>query len=494
MKNAITTRAERRAALFGHKDNPPEGYKGLPSKAPAPPRSSQNRQGEGSSFPSPGGRAKTDSKIFDGQRKYREDRDYLPTERLRTRERIESRTSGASTNPRDYQNGGDTQVRRHGLDGWKEQSSDSIEDRPRRKTNAPLAIPYTTPASEFLYGHSVVTMALKSSRRTFYKLYLYDGDATEVRGQDKQVRKLALAANIEVTRVGSDWIKLMDKMSGGRPHNGYILEASPLPKLPVTGLKRVPRPPGTPQPTFDVILDHQSREEEAVNGTGTAVPYGTGHQRYPFLLLLDGIKDPGNIGAIIRSSHFLGADGILICTRNSAALTPVALKAAAGAAEMLPLFSVSQPASFIDECQENGWKFYAAVSPSSSDSGRVTGRPYYSSTTLGTPTQKHPCILVLGSEGDGLRWNIQKKADFMLGIEAQRTGSGELDSLNVSVASALLCDAFLRESFLTGKSRMKVQEEQPDTLEENQLRQNVDLTKPGRGEGDDLVADDRRLF
>lgn len=219
MKNAITTRAERRAALFGHKDNPPEGYKGLPSKAPAPPRSSQNRQGEGSSFPSPGGRAKTDSKIFDGQRKYREDRDYLPTERLRTRERIESRTSGASTNPRDYQNGGDTQVRRHGLDGWKEQSSDSIEDRPRRKTNAPLAIPYTTPASEFLYGHSVVTMALKSSRRTFYKLYLYDGDATEVRGQDKQVRKLALAANIEVTRVGSDWIKLMDKMSGGRPHN-----------------------------------------------------------------------------------------------------------------------------------------------------------------------------------------------------------------------------------------------------------------------------------
>lgn len=213
------TRAERRAALFGHKDNPPEGYKGLPSKASAPPRSSQNRQGEGSSFPSSGGRAKTESKTFDEQRKYREDRDYLPTERLRTRGRIESRTSGASTNPRDNQNGADTQVRRDGLDGWKNQSSDSVEDRPRRKTNAPLAIPYTTPASEFLYGHSVVTMALKSSRRSFYKLYLYDGDATEVRGQDKQVRKLALAANIEVTRVGNDWIKLMDKMSGGRPHN-----------------------------------------------------------------------------------------------------------------------------------------------------------------------------------------------------------------------------------------------------------------------------------
>lgn len=202
-------------------------------------------------------------------------------------------------------------------------------------------------------------------------------------------------------------------------------------------------------------------------------------------------RDPGNLGAIIRSAHFLGADGIILCTRNSAALTPVTLKAAAGAAEMLPLFSVSQPASFIDECQENGWKFYAGVCPDSSNSGRVTGRAYYSSTTLGNPTQRHPCILVLGSEGDGLRWNIQEKADFMLGIEARRSGSGEVDSLNVSVASALLCDAFLRECSLTGKSRMKVPDEQPEV---KQLRQDVDLTDAGQGEGDESVADDRRLF
>ncbi|CAL8577658.1 hypothetical protein XPA_003482 [Xanthoria parietina] len=489
------TRAERRAALFGHKDNPPEGYKGLPSKAPAPPRSTHNRQEERRlSFPSPGSPARPDSKTFDAPRNTGDHRDYLAPGRLRRQERIVPRLSSASTNSRDNRNGAETQVQRHGLNGWKEQSSYSTEERVRRKTNAPLAIPYTTPASEFLYGHSVVTAALKSSRRTFYKLYLYDGDAAEVRGQDKQVRKLALAANLEVTRVGNDWIKLMDKMSGGRPHNGYILEASPLPKLPVTGLKHVPSPPRTPRPTFDVILDHQSREEEAVNGTGTAVPYGTGHQRFPFLLLLDGIRDTGNLGAIIRSAHFLGADGIILCTRNSAALTPVTLKAAAGAAELLPLFSVSQPASFIDECQENGWKFYAAVSPDSSDSGRVTGRAYYSSTTLGNPTQRHPCILVLGSEGDGLRWNIQKKADFMLGIEARRSGSGEVDSLNVSVASALLCDAFLRECSLTGKSRMKVPDEQPGGLEVKQLRQDVDLTDAGQGEGDEPVADDRRLF
>lgn len=221
-KTATMTRAERRAALFGHKDNPPEGYKGLPSKAPTPPRSTQTRQEERRlSFPSPGSPARPDSKTFDAPRNAGEDRDYLAPGHLRRQERIGSRLSSASTNPRDNRNGPETQVQRHGLNGWKEQSSYSTEERARRKTNAPLAIPYTTPASEFLYGHSVVTAALKSSRRTFYKLYLYDGDAAEVRGQDKQVRKLALAANLEVTRVGNDWIKLMDKMSGGRPHNVY---------------------------------------------------------------------------------------------------------------------------------------------------------------------------------------------------------------------------------------------------------------------------------
>ncbi|KAL8915588.1 MAG: hypothetical protein Q9171_000153 [Xanthocarpia ochracea] len=496
-KAATSTRVERRAALFGHKENPPEGYQGLPSKNPTQRRSLRNEQEDRRINLSGGGPrtvGRTDFKSLGRERNAREDPEYLPVDRLRTSERNDFKSVSASRNAKHEHDGVDPLVRRRGLDGLGRQSSDMTEDRPRWKTYAPLAIPYTTPASEFLYGHSVVTMALKSSRRRFYKLYLYDGDASEVRGQDKEVRKLALAANLEVTRVGNDWIKLMDKMSGGRPHNGYILEASPLPKLPVTGLMSVAKPQLSPQPKFNVVLDHQSREEEAVNGTSTAVPYGNRNERYPFLLLLDGIKDAGNLGAIIRSSYFLGADGILICNRNSASLTPVALKAAAGSAETLPMFSVGQPGSFIDQCQENGWHFYAAVSPSSSDGGRGTGRPYYSSTTLGNPTRKHPCILVLGSEGDGLRWNIQKKADFMLGIEGQRSGFGELDSLNVSVASALLCDAFLRDSIKTGRGRMRRQDELPAASQGAKLKPDIDLAYSGQAGEDDLAADDRRLF
>ena len=56
----------------------------------------------------------------------------------------------------------------------------------------------------------------------------------------------------------------------------------------------------------------------------------------------------------------------------------------------------------------------------------------------------HPCVLILGGEGEGLRWGIQKKADFLLSIEGYRSGKGGVDSLNVSVAAGLLCEAFLR--------------------------------------------------
>ena len=83
----------------------------------------------------------------------------------------------------------------------------------------PLTLPYTTPASEFLYGTSVVVAALLSSRRKLYKLYIYDGDKREARDQDIRIRKLALDRSVVVERVKGDWLRVMDKMSTGRPHN-----------------------------------------------------------------------------------------------------------------------------------------------------------------------------------------------------------------------------------------------------------------------------------
>ena len=307
------------------------------------------------------------------------------------------------------------------------------------RSNVPISIPYTTPASEFLYGTSVVTAALLSSRRKLYKLYIYGGDNRESHSQDTRIRHLALDRNVVVERVKGDWLRLLDKMSLGRPHNGYILEASPLPKLPVTGLQRITKPQG---PLY-VILDHQSREDEEINGRNTNIKYDVAFPRYPLILLLDGILDPGNLGAILRTAFFLGVDAVAIANRSSAPLSSVALKASAGATENLPLMSVSQPGSFIDTCKSHGWKVYAATAPSPRQRSG-TGN-YFSTSGLVCPLRNHPCLLILGGEGEGLRWNLQQKADFEVGIDGQRIGKGGVDSLNVSVAAGLLCEAFLRK-------------------------------------------------
>lgn len=133
-----------------------------------------------------------------------------------------------------------------------------------------------------------------------------------------------------------------------------------------------------------------------------------------------------------------------VSNRNSAPLSPVALKASAGASENVPLLSVNNPDKFIDECKSNAWSIFAAVAPSEPKRDGSTRSHYFTTTTLGSPTRDSPCILILGSEGYGLRWNLQRKADYNIGIEGQRLGQGGVDSLNVSVAAGLLCDAFLR--------------------------------------------------
>ncbi|MCJ1290890.1 hypothetical protein MMC34_002432 [Xylographa carneopallida] len=331
--------------------------------------------------------------------------------------------------------------------------------------DGPLSIPYTTPASEFLYGTSVVLAALTSPLRKLYKLYLYSGTHREAAATDARVHKLALARNVPLVRAKHDLLRLMDKMSSGRPHNGYILEASPLPKLPAASLLPVPH---TNAP-LALALDHQSREDAAINGTDPHIPYRSSFPRHPLLVFLDGILDPGNLGAILRSAHFLGVDAVTLSARHSAPLTPVALKASAGAAESLPLISIRTPAAFVDASRAAGWKFYAAVAPTdqvgaSADSSGLEKEntappvPHYDLPALAAlcPTRKHPCVLMLGGEGEGLRWALRRKADASVSIGASWRAGG-VDSLNVSVAAGLLCEAFLRAPVGVGAQKVRGQ-------------------------------------
>lgn len=160
--------------------------------------------------------------------------------------------------------------------------------------------------------------------------------------------------------------------------------------------------------------------------------------------------DPGNLGAILRTAYFLGVDAVAISTHQSAPLTPVALKASAGASENITLFSVSKAEGFLEESSKNGWQIYAAVAPPSGTSARKGH--FLSTSTLNAPLDKSPAVLMLGGEGEGLRYRLQKQAHHYIGIGGARAGLGGVDSLNVSVAAALLTDAFLRPYTAAGRT------------------------------------------
>jgi hypothetical protein len=109
---------------------------------------------------------------------------------------------------------------------YEERKAEPREDR----AGMPLAVPYTTAASEFLYGHSAVRAALNACRRKLYTLYLHRRSLRDnpLAGMDADLHSIAGKVGVKVMQVGDDWLPLLDKMSGDRPHNVSILGHRPL--------------------------------------------------------------------------------------------------------------------------------------------------------------------------------------------------------------------------------------------------------------------------
>ena len=147
----------------------------------------------------------------------------------------------------------------------------------------------------------------------------------------------------------------------------------------------------------------------------------------------------------MRTAHFFGADAIAISNRSSAPLSPVALKASAGASEYIPLLSITSAGEFIDTSRKNGWKFYASVAPLSPSKTKALQPKYQSLSSLRDSLQLHPCVLLLGGEGGGIQFNLQKKADYRIGIAGQGEQQNSVDSLNVGVAFGIICESFTRK-------------------------------------------------
>lgn len=332
-------------------------------------------------------------------------------------------------------------------------------ERVKQHVWVPPTIPYTTSASEFIYGTTAVEAALRCSKRQLYKLYLYQTAGEEELSADKRVlRKLALSKNVKVKLAFGEWNRLLDKMSAGRPHNGCVLEVSPLPRTPIQALKPVQLGDGE----FKVELAPQTREEAKVNGTNDCIKINNSYTqqqiRYPVVVLLEGVVDTGNLGSIIRSAYYLGVDAIVFAGRHSAPLSPVTIKASAGAAENMTLLDVQNEVDFIKRSQANGWRFYAADVPKTGATYLEPGAllpPGSAAATEGHPDAligQSPSVIMMGYEGSGLSNHIKSRADFIVSIPGARLLPGvgaasdpaRVDSLNVSVAAALLMETFLR--------------------------------------------------
>ena len=139
----------------------------------------------------------------------------------------------------------------------------------------------------------------------------------------------------------------------------------------------------------------------------------------PILLALDGITDPHNVGAIIRSAEAFDCKGIIIPQRRSAGLTGTVAKVAAGALEHLPVCRVVNLNRSLDELKKNGFVVIG-----------LSGDGQFSISNF---DQKGPFVVVIGSEDKGISLLTQKKCDFLLSIPLK----GKTRSLNASVASAI---------------------------------------------------------
>ncbi len=138
------------------------------------------------------------------------------------------------------------------------------------------------------------------------------------------------------------------------------------------------------------------------------------------LVILDGVEDPHNFGAIVRSAHAAGANGVIVPERRAAPLTETVERAAAGALEYIPVARVINIARTLEQLKERGFWIYGLDE-------RGTDR--YDETAFASPT-----AIVLGGEGKGLHQNVQKHCDVLLRIPM----AGAVSSLNVSVAAGVV--------------------------------------------------------
>ena len=239
--------------------------------------------------------------------------------------------------------------------------------------------------TEMIEGRNAVLEAFRSGK-CVDKLFILDGC------QDGPVRTIAREARKHDTIVKFVPKERLDSMSETGAHQGVIDQVA-----------------AYDYSTVEDILKKAEDKGEA-----------------PFIILLDNIEDPHNLGAIIRTANLAGAHGVIIPKHRAVGLTATVAKTSAGALNYTPVAKVANLGQTIDELKEKGIWFVCAD---------MDGEVMYRQNLTG------PIGLVIGNEGNGVSRLVKEKCDFTTAIPM----NGDIDSLNASVAAGVLAFEIVRQ-------------------------------------------------
>lgn len=242
--------------------------------------------------------------------------------------------------------------------------------------------------ADYLYGINPVAEALSGDGRRPLELLLVENNRQQ---RFELLRQQATKQQVGVRQLSrSD----LDRLIGHDRHQGVVLKLEPF--------RYVSLP--------ELIAGAKKSEKDA------------------FFLILDGITDPHNFGALVRSAEGAGCHGVVVAKDRACPVTPVVEKAAAGALAHLPLCQVTNLARTLEELKRAGVWCYGLA-------GEAGAKDLFSSSLEGS------VALVVGSEGSGLRPNIRNHCDALLAIPM----GGHLLSLNASVAAGIALFEIVRQ-------------------------------------------------
>ena len=237
-------------------------------------------------------------------------------------------------------------------------------------------------------GRNAVLEAFRSGR-TIDKLYVLDGC------RDGPIQTILKEARKQDTIITFAARERLDQMARSKGHQGVVAQASAYGYVQVE----------------DILQKAREKGED------------------PFLILLDGIEDPHNLGAIIRTANLAGAHGVIIPRRRAAGLTATVAKTSAGALNYTPVAKVTNLKATMEQLKKEGLWFVCA---------HMDGELMYRVNLKG------PIGLVIGGEGDGVGRLVRETCDMTASIPMY----GDIDSLNASVAAGVLAYEIVRQRLL----------------------------------------------